>query len=324
MAQATSLTFTWRMGMSPTVRARKARGFTLVELLVVIAIIGVLVALLLPAVQAAREAARRTSCSNKMKQIALATHNFHDTTLKLPYAAIDKQPGETTKSYYTGLIQILPFLESDNLARRWDPNKPRNSTDDSDGDGFTNAMLQKMKIPTYLCPTMSMPTGPLGGTEDRAPCSYLFCSGTQDATLYAYAAYYGQPEPAFDGAVIPLKWDTPAYPNKEATALRDLTDGTSNTFLAGETDFAPKGVPSTAMGGVWAYGYIGYSWGTTFHTFNNHKQTSTVYGAFRSQHPAGANFAFCDGSVRFVATGMDHTLYQGLSTRGNGEIVQLP
>lgn len=304
---------------------RKNRGFTLVELLVVIAIIGVLVALLLPAVQAAREAARRMSCSNKMKQVALATHNFHDTTLRFPYAVMDVQPGQTSPSYYTGLIQILPFLESDAVASRWNPDLPRHSTDDSDGDGFTNAILQKMKIPTYTCPTMTPPSGPLGSTEDRAPCSYLFSSGRQDAQLYAYASYYDLPEPAFDGAIIPLKSpDTPAYPNHEATRMADLTDGTSNTFLAGETDFTPKGVPSTTMGGVWAYGYIGYSWGTTFHPFNDHKQTSTVYGAFRSQHPSGANFALCDGSVRFITQGIEFPVYQAISTRHMGEVAQLP
>lgn len=300
---------------------RRRRGFTLVELLVVIAIIGVLVALLLPAVQAAREAARRMSCGNKLKQIGLATHNFHDTRGKLPYAVRDKAPGEAT-SYDTGLIQILPFLENDAIASRWNPNLPRNSTDDSDGDGYTNALLQKMQIPTYLCPTMSLPPATLA--EERAPCSYIFSAGRQNVSDY----HYGTPPPAFDGAIIPIKAPDPAaptpYPNSEPTALRDILDGTSNTFLAGETDFAQTGVPSTMMGAVWAYGYMGYAWGSTYHTFNNHRQTTQVYGAFRSQHPAGANFVLCDGSVRFIGTQIDHELYQALSTRALGEIAQLP
>ncbi len=76
--------------------------------------------------------------------------------------------------------------------------------------------------------------------------------------------------------------------------------------MAGETDFRPAGVPSTSYGGVWAYGYIGYSWGTTFNPFNKHNNTATVYGAFRSEHTGGAYFTFADGSVQFIRDGIDH------------------
>ena len=295
-------------------------GFTLVELLVVIAIIGILVALLLPAVQAARESARRMSCSNKLKQVALATHNFHDTYLVLPYAVRDKQPGETTGTFGTGLIQLLPFMEGDAVARRWDPKLPRNSTVDSDGDGFTNALLQQMKIPTYTCPTMTPPAAPL--VENRGPCSYLLSSGSIDVQMF----HYGVPpnEPQFDGVIVPIKEPPTDSPNTNGTKLRDVVDGTSNTFLAGETDFAPAGKPSTAYGGVWGYGYLGYSWGSTFIKFNRHDHTTTVYGAFRSQHPAGGNFAIADGSVRFVNTNVDDVLYKAASTRNGGEIGTLP
>lgn len=304
-------------------KAKALRGFTLVELLVVIAIIGVLVALLLPAVQAAREAARRMSCTNNLKQIALATHNFHDTHQKFPYATQDREVVTTAlTSWATGHVQILPFLENDAVAQRWRAELPRNSTDDSDGDGYTNAMLQQMLIPTYTCPTMSPPSGPLA--ENRAPCSYLLCAGSQDASLLHYAAFYGIPEPAYDGAIVPFITATPTSTNRKRTGLRDITDGTSGTFLVGETDFAPQGKVSTSYGGIWAYGYIGYSWGTTFNTFNNHKNTTTVYGAFRSQHPGGANFAISDGSVRFLAQGIDHPIYQALSTRSLGEVAQFP
>lgn len=304
-------------------KAKPKRGFTLVELLVVIAIIGVLIALLLPAVQAAREAARRMSCSNNLKQIALATHNFHDTHQKLPYATLDRESSPTAvNSWTTGHIQILPFLENDAIAQRWRSELPRNSTDDSDGDGYTNAMLQQMLIPTYTCPTMSPPSGALA--ENRAPCSYLFCAGSQDTALLHYAVFYGIPEPAYDGAVVPYITVNTTSTNRRRTGLRDITDGTSNTFLVGETDFAPQGKASTSYGGVWAYGYIGYSWGTTFNLFNYHKHTTTAYGAFRSQHPSGANFAISDGSVRFLAQGIEHPLYQSLSTRNLGEVAPLP
>lgn len=305
----------------------KRTAFTLVELLVVIAIIGILVGLLLPAVQAAREAARRVSCANNIKQVSLATQNFHDARRTLPYATLDRQPGDSTSTYATGFIQLLPFLEGDAIARRWDPRQPRHSTVDSDGDGTTNAMLQQMMIPTYTCPSMTPPSGPLGGTENRAPCSYLFSSGSVDAQLYAYWSFYGfAAPPVFDGAVIPLHSasTTPTSPNKKPTRLADLVDGTSNTFLLGETDFMPRGVPSIEMGGIWAYGYIGYSFGSTFHPFNKHNNTTTIYGAFRSQHPGGGYFAMNDGSVHFISQDIENVIYKALSTRAGGEAVQLP
>ncbi|VTR97397.1 DUF1559 domain-containing protein [Tuwongella immobilis] len=301
------------------------RAFTLIELLVVIAIIAILIGLLLPAVQKVRSAAARMKCQNNLKQIALAVHNYHDANEQFPYASLDRQPGETAATYSTGFIQIMPYLEQDNVARRWNSKLPRNSTDDSDGDGYTNAMLQQMQIPTYTCPAMTPPTGPLGGTENRAPSSYLFSSGTQDPVLYAYYSYYGVPDPAFDGAIIPLRdrTYTPAAPCTTPTRMTGITDGTSNTFLLGETDFKPRGVPSTTLGAIWSYGYIGYTFGSTVHPFNKHDWTTTVYGAFRSEHTGGASFALADGSVRFVRDGIDPQLFLWLSTRAGGEVATL-
>lgn len=298
------------------------RGFTLVELLVVIAIVGILIGMLLPAVQMFREAARRTSCMNNMRQVALATHNFESAHQLLPFATRDQMAGDDSDTWGTGFIQIMPFLERDDIARRWDPNERRNSTVDSDGVGFSNADLTQLTIPTYTCPSMLLPSQPLA--ENRAPCSYLFSAGTQDVALLHYARFYGIDEPNFNGAIIPTRKDPndSSSPNFNVeTTMGSISDGTSNTYLLGETDFQPKGVPSTEYGGVWSFGYIGYSWGTTHHPFNRHDNSTTVYGAFRSQHPGGASFALCDGSVRFVGETIDQSIYDGLATRSGGEVV---
>jgi prepilin-type N-terminal cleavage/methylation domain-containing protein len=296
----------------------RPRGFTLIELLVVIAIVATLISLLLPAVQQVRAAARRAQCLNNLKQIAIAAHNHHDVKGHFPYAVLDKQPNETTATYATGLARLLPYLERDDLARRWDVDQPRNSTADSDGDGYTNAMLQKMLIPAYTCPQMSPPSGPLGGTEERAYCSYLLHAGTADAELYAYWSYFGLTEPPkWAGVFMPR---LAAYSVNKEVRMGDITDGTSNTFLVGETDFKPRGVASTEMGGVWAYGYIGYSWGTTYVPFNKHDNTEAVYGAYRSEHPGSGNFALSDGSVRSLSGNVDNGVYQALGTRAGGEM----
>ncbi len=303
-------------------------AFTLIELLVVIAIIAILISLLVPAVQKVRSAAAQTQCLNNLKQVALATHGYHDANKCFPYATRDYQPGQTTATYVTGLILILPFLEKDDIARRWNPKLPRNDATDPDGDGYSNAILQKMLIPAYTCPAMTPPSAAL--PEERGYCSYLFNAGTQDVTLYHYGAATGT-EPAYNGVVIPVKDSGTATnlspymsPNLEArTTLNSITDGSSNTFLVGETDFKPKGVESTSMGGVWAYGYIGYAWGSTFNPFNKHDNTAAVYGAFRSEHSGGANFAIADGSVRFVTTSIAPTVYQAFGSRAGGESATL-
>ncbi len=293
------------------------RGFTLIELLVVIAIIAILIGLLLPAVQKVREAASRMACSNNLKQLGLAVHNYLGVHQSLPYATLDYQPGEMTASWVTAQILLLPYLEQDNVARMWDTAQPRNSTVDTNGDGVTNASLQQKLIPTYTCPSMNPPSGPLGGAENRAYCSYLFCAGTPDVPSFHYG-----PEPRFNGVIVPIKRSATS-PNRTPTRIQSVVDGTSNTFLAGETDFKPQGVSSIEMGGVWAYGYIGYSWGTTFNPFNKHDNTATVHGAFRSEHTGGGSFVFADGSVRFISTTIANDVYRGLSTRDGGETVNL-
>ncbi len=283
-------------------RNSRSRGFTLVELLVVIAIIGILVSMLLPAVQAARETAQRMSCSNNIRQIALATHNYHDTFQAFPTAT------HWRGKFYSFFTAILPYGEQGPLFDGYDGREKYNDLAHSD-----NGNVIAEIVPTYLCPSMAFPRNvpnPACG-ESRAPSSYFVSSGTKNA--------WG---PIHNGAIV--KHDN------GTTRFRSITDGASGTFLLGEADYGLKNYTFRSgpcagqlRGGAvaWGIGYPGISIGATVGVYNSNKLVIgfNEYQTFRSDHPGGAQFAFVDGAVRFVAETIDAGLLDSLATRAGGE-----
>lgn len=287
------------------------RAFTLVELLVVIAIIGVLVALLLPAVQAAREAARRMSCQNNMKQIGLAVHNYHDTLLQLP-------PGEANGTYSgsSAFAAILPFIEQNNAYALYDFTQGNSAA--------INMQVVSQRIGTYICPSnvFARPV-PITGCDanDRAPGTYAFSSGSLDP--------YGTPTNgnANNGAIV----NGPSGPTNFASVI----DGTSNTFLAGESHWNYRDYTFTSgpcagqIRGGFSYWSSPYPLATLFSTigpFNPKTMAgdSKRLSNFRSNHPSGVNMTNVDGSVRFWSETVDHVILDAAATRNGGESFSAP
>jgi prepilin-type N-terminal cleavage/methylation domain-containing protein len=287
----------------PRRAAALRRAFTLVELLVVIAIIGVLVALLLPAVQAAREAARRSSCQNNLKQIALAVHNYHDTYLHLPPAST--APNLAGSS---GFAAILPFLEQSNLYDLYDFSKGNSDP--------VNLAVVSQRVSTYICPSCVFArTVPIPGCDanNRAPGTYAFCTGALD------------PWGANNGAI--------ATASTPQTRFASILDGTSGTLLAGEShwnfkDYLWSSMPPTPCSGQvrggFTYWSSPYPLATAFTTrgpFNPKAMAgdSSRLANFRSNHPGGVSMANVDGSIRFWPETVDHLILDAAATRDGGE-----
>lgn len=211
-------------------------AFTLVELLVVIAIIGILVALLLPAVQAAREAGRRSSCQNNLKQLALACHNYHDTYKSRlpPGAANDFAPFGTFPGAQWGSswkVYILPFIEQNNLYSVWDFYGAPN------GSGYNNAnnmaMTNNITIPSFRCPSSSAPEfmASRGGYDAKQMVdSYVGIAGSVMTVVPAPQEVYTSTCCGGTGLVT----DNGIFFSNSRTGLAHITDGTSNTWMIGE------------------------------------------------------------------------------------------
>ncbi len=274
------------------------RGFTLVELLVVIAIIGILVALLLPAVQAAREAARRMQCTNNLKQIGLAFHNYHDLQRTFP-------PGWIGRNEFSWGAFVLPNLEQEPLHDQFDFRRPL--TDNVTGNP-TNLVLAQTDLPGYRCPSATGPknktpywqsTGAIGALTDQATANYIGSFGPLQIGPSAYNQAWG------------------FMTRNETRRFRDLLDGTSNIMALGER--APtrnNGDEDSYWAGLsadsddWDHKVLGI-------TFDRLNGTVDPAG-FSSRHPGGAVFALADGSTRFVSETIEEQTYKDLSSINDG------
>jgi prepilin-type N-terminal cleavage/methylation domain-containing protein len=336
------------------VMSHTRRGFTLIELLVVIAIIAVLVALLLPAVQQAREAARRTQCKNNLKQIGLAFHNYHEALNTFPYAYLLTGPGLNGLPANTPLdanswgLMLLPYLDQAPLYNQFNCGIPPINEAVAFGDPAaviaSNIAVISTRLPVFGCPTTpggitiyaaSVPS-PLGGnaTWMAAQSDYTSTSGVfRNFAGIAYANFPGGPSGNRDGALAP----------DSKCPIQNITDGTSNTWLVGErtggsTIFFRGGMIAPAPfqafgpsnGGGWGDFLNGENWldganydgsynpngGPCGMNCNNLRSNGSYY----SFHVGGCQFLLCDGSVRFISENINQFTEAALITRAKGEI----
>lgn len=290
-------------------KSRTPSGFTLIELLVVIAIIAVLIGLLLPAVQQAREAARRSQCRNHLKQMGLAVHNYHDTVQQFPY-------GGLAANHANGWVMILPYLDQANVYNMF------NFSADVGGSDTANQAAKVVPIPTYFCPSHTrlrqvVPVSGSGGSAyyGGARGDYSMNCGTTNCYSTAVADWSG---------ITNIQ---------SSIKMRDVTDGTSNTFLIGEkwtdptlaSNVSPAAPDSNVSDNAyWQWGNYGCR--LVKNPMNVNLATIGItYGDtsanFGSQHVGGCHFVLCDGSVRFISQNIDMTTYRNLGNRADGQVL---
>ena len=328
----------------PTAR----RGFTLVELLVVIAIIGVMVGLLLPAVQAAREAARRMSCSNNMKQLGLALHNYHSSHQKFPYSVLmsgsietgSARPGDLRVRNHRGWLMVLPFIEQQALYDMADfrlstgayVRAPAGSlSGPRPGEpGNPNDVVVSTSISSFLCPSDPSPTN----YATTSSANYSISPGTttrQGAfTNYDFSvrrtSTWDVNWTAEDAAVRRM------FGQNDSSQFRDIIDGTSNAIALAETlRLTWNGVSPT-----WGYAkWVGHGVDVTYAQGMNFnlccgwdaapftrqpvlRQRLGDWSTAGSMHPGGAQFTLADGSVRFISETVNLVTLQRLAFIGDG------
>ncbi len=325
---------------------RRRGAFTLVELLVVIAIIGTLVGLLLPAVQAARESARRSTCTNNIKQLALALHNVHDAKGKLPFAtnmarwngsAIDWRGGATWPGR-TWMVDAMPFIEMADIYSSLSSNQNLD-------DGTNQTKLRGKRMPAQECPSNPFATmlqmtnkdpragkafdwdGWYGISQTPVEC-YAACAGPQNFDYRGYDCASNNSYCSAAGSYA-FRQDAASTPgifsggSEFQARFKDVTDGLSGTILIGERkgeQFLTGGVFS----GLWRAFQTGTYINSTTRSFvDPNAQYSYPPGA-SSYHQGGASFAMADGSVAFLTDSTDFVVYNYLGGRADGQSARMP
>jgi type II secretory pathway pseudopilin PulG len=302
--------------------------------LVVIAIIGILVALLLPAVQSAREAARRMQCSNQLKQIGLAMQNYHTAHSELPFGASGIQsstPGGTWAAF------ILPQLEQQNLYDLFDFKLTMTHAN--------NAQAIKTIVPVYLCPTDPAARQPISTTHHAAvklnEVARISYFGSMGPTHMDSCADCVDPTPSATNYCCRMGWSFGSLPNsglgitagtfagmiaRHPVSIRfdEVRDGLSNTFLVGETLAMQCG-----FNGAYANNFSVSSTSIALNIKESDNGINTTPAltkacGFKSLHPGGAHFVLGDNSVHFISEAIDYRLYNELGSRAGGEVAAVP
>jgi prepilin-type N-terminal cleavage/methylation domain-containing protein/prepilin-type processing-associated H-X9-DG protein len=304
---------------------KRRQAFTLVELLVVIAIIGILIGMLLPAVQQVREAARRIQCLNNLKQMTLAMHNYESARMRFPPGFTFDQSNPFPTAFWSAFI--LPDIEQNNLYQQLDLEASFSA------DGTNNEAACGTFIPIFQCPSANVsPSVSDGqGIPNRVPCNYLACASGTSVSESGSGPWVADAFSA-DGIM---------YENSRTT-FGAITDGSSNTVIVGEAnfDFETLGLDFVGQQEIADHWYIG-SDGAGPHAPDMSSDISEVVGStgcainpvddgsigainevelgFGSRHYGGANLSFADGHALFVSEDIDRAVLSAIGTRNGGE-----